>query len=203
MKNEILEHGVFVNKENTNDYFSNMNKAYENLQKIYEESYDYLLGTYYAVTNPEHHSADYITNFEVLFKDALKELNAFYYNAGMAYSYGLKNTFETNNYYKLKIQYYTLLVNGHISDYLMDLSFDMPYEGEISSIKSQIEAISVNVYLNNKDSYDTLIAESKIVDLETLTQKVVEGNEQTYLSSIIDEDEKEITQNYYNLVVKG
>ncbi len=201
LKQEILVNGLFVNKENTNDYFKNMNKAYDALQKIYIEGNEYLLTTYYAVTDESLLNVDYIVNFSNTFKDALAELNNFYYNAGMAFSYGTKDMFNTNNGYKLKVQYYSVLVNTYIQDYLDNKTFDLSLD--VLSYQTKIATYNESTYFDNKTEIDSLMDNSKLVDIVELAKQEAMGQASTYINSLTDADKKSATEIYYNLVVKG
>lgn len=201
LKQEILVNGLFVNNKNTNDYFKNMNKAYDALQKIYTESNEYLLTTYYAVTDESLLNVDYIVNFSNTFKDALAELNNFYYNAGMAFSYGAKDMFNTNNGYKLKMQYYSVLVNTYVQDYLDNKTFDLSLD--VLSYQTKIATYSASTYFDNKSEIDSLMGNSKLVDIVELAKQEGMGQASTYISSLTEADKKSATEKYYNLVVKG
>ena len=201
LKQEILVNGLFVNNQNTNDYFKNMNKAYDALQKIYTEGNEYLLTTYYAVTDESLLNVDYIVNFSNTFKDALTELNNFYYNAGMAFSYGTKDMFNTNNGYKLKVQYYSVLVNTYIQDYLDNKTFDLSLD--VLSYQTKIATYNESTYFDNKAEIDSLMDNSKLVDIVELAKQEAMGQASTYISSLTDADKKSATEKYYNLVIKG
>lgn len=201
LKQEILVNGLFVNNQNTNDYFKNMNKAYDALQKIYTEGNEYLLTTYYAVTDESLLNVDYIVNFSNTFKDALTELNNFYYNAGMAFSYGTKDMFNTNNGYKLKVQYYSVLVNTYIQDYLDNKTFDLSLD--VLSYQTKIATYNESTYFDNKAEIDSLMDNSKLVDIVELAKHEALGQASTYISSLTDADKRSATEKYYNLVIKG
>lgn len=199
VNNSILEYGVFVNKTNTNDYFKNMNKAYDNLVKIYKDCNDYLLGTYFAVTNPDNYNSDYIVSFQFLFKDALKELNDFYYNAGMAYSYAAENLFEINNLYKLKVGYYSAAVYCRVNDYLDNQTIDYSHNLSAASYKDGKQY--VDKYVKNKAEYDGLV--SAKLNISELVLAEAKGEASTYIQSITKESKKSNLEKYYNLIIKG
>lgn len=195
----ILRYGVFANKNNTNSYFNNMNKAYDNLIKIYKNCNDYLIGTHFAVTNPDNYNSDYIVSFQFLFKDALKELNNFYYNAGMAFSFGTENLFEINNLFKLKAINYNTAVYCRVNDYLDNQVLDGVHD--IAGARVKNGSMYVNTYLNNKAEYDGLIKAK--LDVKDLVLAHSKGEAAEYINGIEKENKKSNLEKYYNLIIKG
>lgn len=203
LQDVILENGVFVNRVNTNDYFKKMNESYKKLKRIYLDGYDYLGNTYFIISPNSLTNADYLISFQNLFKDALNELNIFYFNAGMAYSYGVRNTYRTNNLNNLNVGYYSLLINIHVEDFLEDGKIDFDIEQMIQEQEGKIFENKTSGYIGNKVVYDELLKNSREINLKELVLKNIKGEYTTYLSEIKKANKKLIVEQYYELIIKG
>lgn len=199
----IIENGVLVNDVNTNDYYKRMNGAYKRLRQIYMSGYEYLLGTYYVVSPNALTDAVYLVSFHSIFKEALTQMNIFYYNAGMAYSYGVSNTYYTNNLNNLKAGYYALLVNTYAGDYLEDGKVDLNINVRIKEQGNKLFNKDASNYIDKKSEYDKLMKTSRKINLKQLVLREVKGEYTTYLSEIKKAEKKSIAEKYYELIIKG
>lgn len=191
---EILTYGLFVNDVNTSTNFKDMNKAYDSLLKIYNNAKRYLEKTYWV--NP---SKDYIVNFNNVFKDALKQLNAFYFNAGMAYLTATNNTLQTNNLYKAEAEYYLFLVNEYTNAYLSETE---NYADILVTIKEQEKDVTANnldKYIEEKDLIDEFYTTN--INRQLFVKKCIEGTSNDYLQNIKNLKEKSNLIFYQAIVI--
>ena len=145
------------------------------------------------------HNKDFLIGFQNKFNNALKELNSFYNNAGMAFCVGVKDGFETNNLYRLKIGYYCNAVNLYITNYLENL--------ENGSILKNIivwknDVSDVKTYIDNKTVLDGLYNDIKELNLELLLNEHAKGTITEYINGL-DKKEKSIADKYNTFVMGG
>lgn len=201
---DILSNGLYVNNVNTGSYFKLMNSSYTAVVNSYKKGNQYLNETYYLITNDANYNSDYIINFYNIFKDALGQLNSFYYNATKAHVKGTRSLINNDNLYKLKLENYITYVNM----YVKYSSIESPDVNLINKIQSQIDAKlnslsthSINTYIQNKELVDKIF-NSKII-AEELVGEFLEGTLENYILEIKDEEQKSITTGYYDLIIKG
>ena len=136
---EIINNGLFINQTNTGDSYKNMNASYDTLVNIYISAENYLKDTYWV-----NQRETYIENFYIKFENALNNLNGFYYNAGISILKCLDNGFDTNNHFKLEMEYYLNLSSRYVNHYLTT-------NENASNISSLIEQEHMTVYIQMLD----------------------------------------------------
>ena len=121
----------------------------------------------------------------------------------MAYSYGVRNTYRTNNLNNLNVGYYSLLINIHVEDFLEDGKIDLDIKQMIQEQEGKIFENKTSGYIGNKVVYDELLKNSREINLKELVLKNIKGEYTTYLSEIKKANKKLIVEQYYELIIKG
>ena len=195
ISNEIEKNGLFVNSNNTGNYFKAMNGAHDALVACYNQSKDYLARTYWLSK-----SKVYIENFYNIFKDNIKNLNSFYYNAGMAYLIATNTNIETNNLYKLNLECYLLFANSYTQNFIDGGANATKILDELNSKVADVNANNFDQYIANIEIYNAL--QNGGIDKTLLVNKFISGEIETYLTEIQNEQQKLNYENYYNYIIK-
>ena len=195
ISNEIEKNGLFVNSNNTGNYFKAMNGAYDALVSCYNQSKEYLARTYWLSK-----SEVYIENFYNIFKDNIKNLNSFYYNAGMAYLIATTSSIETNNLYKLDLECYLIFANSYTLNYIDGGENATTILNGLNAKVSDVDANNFDQYIANIEMYDSLLNGG--IDKTLLVNKSISGEIETYLNQIENAQQKSNCENYYNNIIK-
>lgn len=198
----VLANGSFLVDNNISQYANLASTSYGKMVEIYKTAYAYLVDTYYKIEDKSAYVntvKDYIQNFYNIFQPILAELNSFGYNTGLAYAYGLENTMQKNNFYKLKFQYYVETVN----QYYLSESNKTALLTQIYVTKASLGGDFAEEYFANKDIYDQLITQTQNLKVGEIALKIATLQIDDYISQLSTEAERIVAQNYVNYVARG
>lgn len=200
--NHILENGSFIINNNINDYVTLATGNYDKMIELYNQAYTYLQDTYYKIQDKNLYVEtvkSYIQNFYSLFKEIIPEFNGFYYNTCLAYAYGLQNTMQKNNFYKLRIAFYAETIN----QYYLSETEKPSLDAQALALKQKINNETAEKYFKNKAIYDELVLKVKNINVGEFALKIATGKESELLNSVETEAERKIAQNYITYVARG
>lgn len=200
--NEVLALGGFVKNANIDAYINAACASYNKIVDVYKKSYEYLKDTYYKIDNKNLYVETvkaYIQNFYEIFKDLIPEFNTFYYNTSLAYAYGVEDTMQHNNFYKLKVAYFAECIN----QYYINTDNKVLLNVHVLLLQSDINDDFTTKYFDNKDIYDELAVKVKDINISELAVKVATAKDSEFLDSIPTEAERKIAQNYIDYVARG
>lgn len=198
----ILSNGGFVTNHNNDQYIAKASQSYNKIVSIYKQSYDYLKGTYYLISDKTAYIEtvkSYISNFYNIFADLIPEFNDFYYNTCLAYAYGLDSTIQLNNFYKLRVGFFAETVNK----YYTSKSNRTQLLTQATTMRYTLNNSYTNKYFNNKAIYDELMNKVTDIDVSTLAEKIALGKESEWLNSLETEQERILVQKYIDNVIRG
>lgn len=205
LKEEVIEFGIHVNKNNNGKYVNAMNNSLKKLKKVYVKGYTYLDGTYYKLNGNYEHIETvqaYIKNFVIEFNDALNILNNFYYNVGYVFAYGTKNLINSNNLSKLYVVFFTEVAHQYFEKY-KDLEDAEIYTTILETFNSVMNINMLNRYLENKDILDEVYDGRALLKLNELVDACVNNKQNVYIQSVTNEKQKSLQEKYVQYVVEG
>ena len=199
---QILQNGNLIKNNNIKEYIALSNNSYKKTIDLYNQSYEYLNDTYYKLQDKNLYIEtvkSYIQNFYNIFKDLIPEFNTFYYNSCLAYAYGLENTIQKNNFYKLRVGFYSETINQYYLNQTDKISLSV----QALDLKNKINVETAQKYFNNKENYDEIIANVKKFDIGELALKIAIGKESEFYNAIETESQRKIILNYILFVARG
>lgn len=200
---EILINGMnFTYDKSVSKYLKSMNKDYKILIKSYSNLYENLKNGYLNVKDSANLGTlvDHINNFYNDFEGFYLIFNNFYYNAGCVYAKTLNSTMNKNNLYKLKIEYYSTIVNLANTQ---DLTVRDSYLSLLPSAKNQvIDEDLVDVYFKNKSTIDNIFINAKNYDLKSVIDATINNTTQTLIDQQKSQEEKSLLTNYIKFVAQ-
>lgn len=200
--NQILDNGNFISGYNNEQYIRLAVDAYNKSLQIYNQSYEYLKQTYFKIQDKVLYIdtvKTYIENFYEIFKNLIPEFNAFYYNTCLAYAYGIQNTVQKNNAYKLTIAFYAETIN----QYYLNENDRTAIKSQTLQFKNKITQNFSTKYFDEKAVYDNLIQNVKDINVAELALNLATGKENDFLDAIQDNDLKTLAEKYIQYVARG
>ncbi|MBE7082917.1 MAG: hypothetical protein E7378_04540 [Clostridiales bacterium] len=202
VENQILDNGHFINDSKFGANLNVASQNYNELVKIYKNSYSYLKDTFLKYNGTNHNVASmqtYIEQFYNLFKDAGLKYNNFMYNTGVAYAHGADNTMQNNNLFRLRIECYVTYVNAYASEQDATVKASL-----LTNLQAyDIAKVVTQDYFNSKSKCDTLIDSTLKLDLNQCIKSIAGNNFDEFVAQVEDDQTKELYQDYSTLVARG
>ena len=202
VENQILNNSYFINDSKFGANLNVASQNYNDLVKIYKDSYTYIKDTFLKYNGTNHNTASmqtYIEQFYNLFKDASLKYNNVMYNVGVAFAHGLENTMQKNNLHKLRLECYVTYVNAYVNEQDASVKASLLSNAQAYDIAKVV----TQDYFNNKTKCDTLIDNTLKLDLIQCIKSIESNNFDTFITQVEDEQTKELYQDYSSLVVRG